>query len=192
MPRLSWAKAWAADAALAPLLTGRNPDGSIFTIPVTNTPAELASIGRGFIVGSGRLTLSVAGNVRAILRNPAASGRNVIVAGLSVFGTGVSWASIYLNPTAGVPATANRVGLNAIAGGGDTRVGELRVDTDTTVALGGGLDTGIVLGSGGGDRTSLELPFPIVIAQGVTLGINVPFAGAADATLSAYLVEVDA
>lgn len=159
------------------------------TVMVTNSVANAAPIGRAFLVGSGRLTLSVSGNVRGIIQNPAGSGVNTVLAGLAIFGTSTSWASLYLNPTAGIPVTANRVGMNAAAGGGHPRQTILRVDTNATTALSGGLDTGIVIGTGAGSRESLDMPFSLILAPGVTLGINVPFAGAADATMTAYLTE---
>lgn len=144
---------------------------------------------RFFLAGSGRLSLSVAGNVRATIANPADSGRNMFLARLVSFGTGTAWATLLVNPTTGLPVTPARPHLNAIAGapGG---VGVLKVDTDAATPLGGGVDTGIVLGSGANTRNPVDLP-PIILAPGVTLGINVPFAGAADIALSLYWLEED-
>lgn len=145
---------------------------------------------RFFLAGSGRLSLSVAGNVRATITNPAGSGRNMMLARLVSFGTGTAWATILINPTTGLPATAARPHLNAIVGAAGG-AGVMKVDTDTTVALGGGTDTGIVLGSGANNRNPVDLP-PIILTPGLTMGINIPFAGAADATLSLYWFEEDA
>lgn len=154
------------------------------------SPATSQKVGQGRfnLAGTGRLTLSVAGNVRATFANPAGSGRNLKVVRISSSGTGTAWASVLINPTTGLPVSAPRPVLNAVAGGGLSAVGELRVDTDATAALGGGTDTGIVIGMPSGQRTHLDLP-PIILTPGVTLGINVPFAGAADSAMAVYWIE---
>lgn len=151
---------------------------------------EIAS-GRFYMVGSGRMSLSVAGNVRALIANPAESGRIIGIAGIVVFGTATSWANIYKNPTAGLPAAAARPVTNALVGPPtEPAVVQVTADTDATVALSGGTDTGVVMGSGGGNRETVTAPFQLWPGQ--SLGFNVPFAGAADATLTAWVAEKDA
>lgn len=180
------------DWDLARLLArARNPDGTVYTLPVTTAPAELAGMGRAFLVGSGRMSLSVAGNVRGLVENPVGAGVTSIVVGISVFGTGVAWSTVFLNPTTGVPTTPNRPHLNGIIGGGYPRQTIMRVDTSATEAL-SGTETGIVIGSGSGNRAEPDLAFPLVMQPGVSLGINVPFAGAADASFNLEIVEVPA
>lgn len=154
--------------------------------PVTSRVAA----GRFYLAGSGKMTLALAGNVRGTITNPAGSGRNVSVVRLVTFGTGTSWAQLFINPTAGLPATAARPVLNALVGGGEAAVGEVKVDTSTDTPLSGGADTGLVMGAGASDRIEATLP-PLVLAPGVSLGVNVPFAGAADATISVYWFEDD-
>lgn len=152
--------------------------------------ADEISSGRFYIVGTGRMTLSVAGNVRATIANPTGSDRTIGLAGIVLFGTGTSWATIYKNPTAGLPATAPRPVTNALIGPATTpAVAEVRADTDTTIALSGGTDIGIVLGSGAGSRETIAAPFQLFPGQ--SIGFNVPYAGAADATLTAWISEKD-
>ena len=158
-------------------------------VRVTNTTAQEIGTGKFNIYGSGKISLAVAGNFRAILRNPSTSGKTIKLHRISAFGTSTGWASILINPTTGLPITAARPSLNAIVGGGVAGIAEVKADADTTTPLGGGTDTGIVLGIAGGQRTELNLP-PLIIAPGVALGFNVPFAGAADVTLAVYTTEV--
>lgn len=166
-------------------------DGELDLLPVADLASYLAGLGRAYIVGSGRMSLAVAGNVRATITNPVNSGRNVLISKIVSFGTARSWADVRLNPTTGLPVSAPRPVVNAIFGqpGG---VAQLRVDTDATTPLGGGTDTGLVIATGPEDRTPVELKPYLLIAPGVVAGINVPFAGAADAVLTAYFAEVDA
>lgn len=166
-----------------PLSAGSNNVG--YVSPATS---QKVAQGKFFLASSGKLVLSLAGNVRALFRNPANSGKMMSIVRMAGFTTGTGYAGILLNPTTGLPTSTPRPALNAVAGGGIPRLGVLTVDTDTTVPLGGGVDTGLVIGMPGGARTSIDLP-PLVLAPGVSMGINIPFAGAADATLSLYWVE---
>ena len=143
---------------------------------------------RFFLAGSGRLTLGVAGNIRCRLANPAGSGRNMVLARLVAMATVVGWAELRLNPTTGLPAGA-RTPFNAILGGAAAS-GTMEADTNTVTALGGGTLLSPVVGVPPNTRISLDLP-PLVLAPGVSLGINVPIAGAGDATVSAYWFEED-
>jgi hypothetical protein len=143
--------------------------------------------GRGYIVGSGRVTLSVAGNVRGVVQNPAGSGRNVTVVGFSAFATAVGYAQLYENPTVGVPATASRTGMG-LRPASDARVSTVRVDTNATTALSGGTDTGIVIGLPAGARTEIAR-IGKILAPGETLGISIPFTGSADLAFALYIAE---
>lgn len=162
--------------------------GVLIPETVAVSPVSLA-LGdqRFFLAGSGRLTLAVAGNVRALIRNPAGSGRTVYIARVVIFGTGTSWSSLYVNPTAGLPTTT-RTRVNAVFGSSVTAVAEVLIDTNTTTALSGGSDTGITVGSPANIRTVVDLP-PFVLSPGVALGINGPFTGAADVAMSIYWWE---
>lgn len=152
--------------------------------------AWTAAVGNGhaYIVGTGRISLSVAGNVRATIANPAGNTRAVTLLAISSFGTGTSWGTIYENPTTGLPATAVRPRwrMNPTAGDGGTA--EVRVDTDATIALSGGTEVGVVLGLPSGARSEIG-PVGKLILPGQVLGVAVPFAGAADVSVNLYLVE---
>ncbi len=145
--------------------------------------------GRFYLAGSGQLSLAVAGNVRAMVANPADSGVVAYLVRMTTFGTGRSWTTLYRNPTIGLPTTAVRPVLNAVMGPPVPAAKlELRVDTNATEALSGGIATGIVLGAGAERRNSVDLP-PFVVYPGEVVGVNVPFAGAADATMNLYWYE---
>lgn len=167
----------------AALATGTNNIGYVGTVP-----GQQVALGRFFLSSTGRVTLTAAGNFRAVIQNPAGSAKNLSIARLSVFATATGYAGILLNPTVGVPVTAARPMSNAVLGGGLAPAAVLRADTDLTVALSGGTDTGLVVGVPGGSRTTIDLP-PLVLSAGQTMGLNVPFAGAADVTMSIYWWE---
>lgn len=145
--------------------------------------------GRFYLAGSGQLTLAAAGNVRALIANPAGSGRNLSIVRVVVFATAVGYATVYINPTTGLPS-GPRAPMNALVGGGEAAVGTVNIDTHLTTSLAGGVETSEVIGIPSNSRISIDLP-PFVLAPGVSLGINVPFAGAADAVMSAYWFEDD-
>lgn len=177
--------------ALATMVSARNPDGTVFTLPVTNLFAELVGLQRFILSGSGRIALSLAGNLRATVANPAGSGRLVYLPAISAFATATGWASIIRNPTTGLPASAARPHLNAfLVPGAPPGVAVLKADTNASTPLGGGTDSGIVLGVPGGVREKIDLP-PFVLYPGEVLGLNIPFAGAADVSLTGYIAEVD-
>lgn len=142
---------------------------------------------RAFMAGSGRLSLAVAGNVRATLRNTS-SDRKLHLFQVTSFGTSAWWASLYINPSLGLPESAGRPHLNFIAGG-PSGLGEIKVDTSATTVLAGGLSTGIVIA--GQSNTREEIKYPMVLMPGVTLGINIPFAGAADTSVTVAWGESD-
>lgn len=140
--------------------------------------------GKQFTSGTGPLALAAAGNIRATIANPTGSGVNVSIFRLVWFANAMGEASLFLNPTAGVPATAIRPRLNAIAGtaGG---LGQVRADTNATTALSGGTDTGVIIGLGANVREVVDLP-PVILTPGMTLGINVPIS----ATTSRSILSV--
>lgn len=159
-------------------------------LPVSAAPVTSRKVGEGkfFLAGSGKRTLSLAGNFRATLENPAGSGKTLYVVRLSAFATATGWARLFVNPTTGLPTAAPRYELNAVLGHPNPAVAVLRADTDTTVALGGGTDTEIDLAVPANERVEVDMP-PLVVAAGNVVGINVPFAGAADSTMNVYWYE---
>lgn len=192
---------------LAPLVTGLNEDGTAYQLPVsvpTDTPLPVSApqaspvwteaisspqralaAGKSGFAGSGRLTLSVAGNIRGTLTNTSGT-EPLYITRLSGLATSTTWATILIGPTAGLPGTAARRANGNVMGTTMTGV-ELKVDTNTTTPLSGGTDSGVVIGvPGGANRFNIDFPLPIILAPGASLGVAIPFAGAADAAFSAY------
>jgi hypothetical protein len=168
----------------------RDIGGGVLVEEVVALPghASRAATGQFYMAGTGKLDLTVAGNVRAVIENPAGSGRTVHVVRMAGLATGVGWADLFVNPTAGVPTTVARPVTNAIVGGGQPSVAVVRADTSAVTALGGGTATGVTLGVPSGARFSLDLP-PLVLAPGAVLGVNDAFAGSASLALSVYWYE---
>ena len=161
--------------------------GEVYTV---NALSAALAQQRFFLAGTGPLVLALAGSVRATIGNPAASGRNVYVARLAIFSNAAGEASLFVNPTAGLPASAARPHLNGIVGAA-AGVAVLKADTSTTTALSGGTDTGLILAFPVSTRVSVDMP-PLVLAPGVTLGINIPIAAASSRTImAAYWFEED-
>lgn len=161
------------------------------SLSVTNRALERLQAQKMFVADTGKVTLSVAGNFRATFTNPSTSGRNLIIAKLVAAdsSSAIAWGEVWKQPTTGLPATAARPNRNLVflaAGGNDVGVGELRADTDATVALGGGDLVGVI-GVPGATRTEIHGPF--VLTPGVVIGLNVPYAGAADVAFSVYYYE---
>ncbi len=164
------------------------------SVLMTTTPGKRVGEKRFFFAGSGKWSLAAAGDLKASIQNPSNSGRNVFIDRIAALATGTAWAGFFINPTAGVPTTTPRRANNAVIGAPNglavIRI-ESRLSTDIgTSPLGGGTDTGLTLGIPANQRVSLELP-PLVLAPGVVLGLNIPFAGAADASMSLYWWEED-
>lgn len=146
-----------------------------------------AGLGRAYITSTGKVALSVAGNLRVLISNPSTD-TVVTLAGLAGLATAAAWATIYRNPTTGLPATAARPSLRVNPMRGQAPITIVRVDTDATVAMSGGENTGELIGLPGGTRYHVPV-LGAVIPPGETLGVNVPFAGAADVSCSLYIVE---
>jgi hypothetical protein len=170
----------------------RDIGGGAIAEEVLALPSHAARVatGRFYLAGTGKLDLTVAGNVRAVIENPVGSGRTVHVVRMAGLATGVGWADLFVNPTAGLPATAPRPVANAIVGGGQPSVAAVRADTSAVTALSGGTATGVTLGVPSGARFALDLP-PLVLAPGTSLGVNDAFAGSASLALSVYWFEDD-
>lgn len=164
-------------------------DGMLARVPVMTLSEYLQSAGRAFVSSTGRLSLSLAGNVRITLENPSAD-RAICVSKISGLSTGTAWATVLRNPTSGLPGTI-RPHLNSIISmpGG---AAVLRCDISAATPLGGGTDTGVVFGIPSNNRFSISLDPGIVVPPGEMVGINVPFTGAADAALTVYWGEPDA
>jgi hypothetical protein len=142
--------------------------------------------GRAYIVSTGRVALSVAGNMRILIENPLAAPLTVL--GMAGMATAAAWATVYRNPTTGLPTSAPRPHLRVNPLAGQAMSALVRVDVDATVALAGGENTGELIGLPGGTRYQIPV-FGVLIPPAQTLGVNVPFAGAADVSSTLYLVE---
>lgn len=159
---------------------------------VVNGATAALARGRMFVAGTGKLTLAAAGNFRATFTNPAASGRTCYIVRLAALSnTGPAWARMYRNPDTNLPSSGAVVNNNVAFGHPTAAVAEVKADTSLSSALGGGVDTGIDLGVPAGERVEITMAAPFVLGEGVSLGINVPFAGAADMSLSVYWFEED-
>lgn len=143
--------------------------------------------GRAYITSTGRVALSIAGNLRVLVSNPSAD-TIVTLAGMAGLATAAAWATIYRNPDTGLPVTAVRPSLRANPLRGQAPITTVRVDTDATVALSGGENTGELIGLPGGTRYHVPV-LGAIIPPGQTIGVNVPFAGAADVSCTLYIVE---
>jgi hypothetical protein len=144
-------------------------------------------LGRAYVTSTGKVALSVAGNLRVLISNPTAD-TLVTLAGLAGLATAAAWATVYRNPTAGLPVTAARPSLRVNPLRGQAPVTTVQVDVDATVAMSGGENTGELIGLPGGTRYQIPV-LGAVIPPGQSLGVNVPFAGAADVSCSLYIVE---
>lgn len=162
-----------------------NPSTALVT-PITGTVETKVAAGDVFLSGTGEMTLSVAGNVRMLLSNPAGATKQLYLYKLDVFASAIGYAELFVNPTV-VPTVARRVN-NVNFGSGVTAFGVIYADTNTTTALSGGIDSGISVGAAPNILTVYNLP-PIVIPPGVSLGLQLPFTGAATATVNAFWWE---
>lgn len=164
-------------------------DGTNAEVTLARPTAEARVLsGQLFLAGTGNLTLSVAGNVRMVLQNPAGSGKSLYIVKLDAFATAVGFAELLVNPTAGVPTAARPVN-NAMFGALTAAVGLLFADTSAATALSGGVDSGVSVGVGNNNLTSYPLP-PLVVPPGVSLGLALPFTGSANATVNLFWYEV--
>jgi hypothetical protein len=140
-----------------------------------------AGMGRAYITSTGKVALSIAGNLRILISNPSAD-TIVTITGLAGLATAVAWATVYRNPTTGLPVTAARPSLRLNPLKGQAPIATVKVDADATVAMSGGENTGELIGLPGGTRYQVPI-LGAVIPPGETL------AGAADVSTSIYLVE---
>jgi hypothetical protein len=60
----------------------------------------------------------------------------------------------------------------------------VNTDTSTLTALGGGSDSGLLVGFAANAREEIDLP-PLVLTPGVTLGVNIPISATSSRTVMA-------
>lgn len=162
-------------------------DGTVAEVVSTAPGPNQAVDGIMFLAGSGDLALAVAGNLSLTLQNPTGSGKSLYVTRLDVFATATGFAELLVNPTAGLPTVQRRVN-NVNFGSSTVSVAVVMADTSTTTAMSGGIDSGVSVGAGVNALATYELP-PMVIPPGVTLGLALPFTGAASASVNLYWYE---
>lgn len=156
-------------------------------------PGVLATLeGEMFFGGTGELTLTVAGNVRVVLSNPATSGLTCYVVRFDALSTAVGFAELLVNPTAGVPTAARPINP-ANLGSGRAAKAQLFSDTNSTTALSGGVDSGVSIGIGSNSLQRYDLmDTPLIVPPGAMLGVALPFSGTATATFNLWWFEAQA
>ncbi len=152
---------------------------------VKRSPELFVATGNMFLTGTGVLTLSAAGNATMLLTNPTGGSKDCRIWRISALASaGPVWGSLFINPTAGLPTTLSTQN-NLLIGSTVTSPVTLASGTSLTTPLSGGTATGIVLGIPNGTHVAYDLP-PLVLPPGYSLGLNVPFTGAASATVNVY------
>lgn len=124
------------------LSTAANPDGTSSLVAQAITPVGAATNAQTvFLAGSGNQALSVAGNFRIAVVNPAGSGKTLHIFKFDSYATASGMGELYVGtPLAaltGVPTAARRIN-NVAFGSGVASVAQVYADTNTTTALGGG------------------------------------------------------
>ena len=131
---------------------------------------------RSYMSGTGVQTAALASNLRAILTNPAGSGKYLYVYGFTAQSTVAATLTLRINPTTGVPTTA-RTPTNKLIGG-PAASATMFADLSTTTPLGGGSLSSSELMLPPNNPRIVELDHPLRIGAGVTLGIAVPLSAA--------------
>lgn len=148
---------------------------------------DLIDAGLFYISGSGQISLTVGSNVRSTVRNPTGSGRLVHIVALETFATATAYGTVYLNPTTNLPdATAERPKLSARPAIAPAPVVQVRANTGA--ALSGGTATGLIVPAAAGPARRIDLP-PITLDPGQSLGVNIPFSGAAETVFTVFVLE---
>lgn len=163
-------------------------------VVTTQSGAERsAQDARQFIVSVPRVTVALLANLRVIFRNPAGSGKDFMVTSLAI-GTSasvLSYASMFINPTTGLPV-ANTPPGNTIPAlctyiGRNAGAAQTIYDTNAT-PLSGGVAVGeIPLMAGSYTRFNEGI---YIIPPGTTMGINVAMAVNVNALIKLFYTEV--
>lgn len=157
------------------------------TVTTRTEMQERQRAGFAFVASSAKITAPPAGHFRVTLHIPSA-GRAIFIDRLVLFlSAGPAYGRLYVNPLVGLPTTDPRPVNNARIGSTTQSPVIMRADVSATEALSGGIDTGIEFGLLAGSNV-IELP-PLSFQPGATVGLNIPFAGAADAVTTAYWYE---
>lgn len=153
---------------------------------VVSTPAAIDALKDGGVRLAGTGQISPGDSLNVLLENPAGSGYNAIVVGLSSFvdASDNTLLTTHLNPTTDLPTTARTtVDANLATGGAD--VVTLYAD-DMTTEMSGGSDS-LTFGVEGGRS---EIPVYAMLGPGDSYGLTNTLGGltSPDVTLSAWVV----
>lgn len=171
-------------------ITNRFPT-SLFGIEARH--GHFARKGQTYMASTGRIELSAAGNLRAMMSNPSSSGRVVhlykIISASSA--AAAAYAGVFYGTTAspltGQPTSAERRAGSMYLGKANSSA-IIKADTDITVQLSGEASDLVLAASPG--RTEIGFA-PIIIEPGRMIGMNVAFAGAATVVLTVSWWEED-
>lgn len=142
--------------------------------------------GNAYFGLSGKLSLALAGNLRATFANPAGSGKRVFVPGIVVTHNALmAWGTLYTNPVTNLPTT-DRAMTNMRLGYNNPPASLFKVDTHLTQALSGGTTIGQV-----GIPTGRNIfeEHILLLEPGMSVGLNCPFLGIFDAEIIVYFWE---
>jgi hypothetical protein len=158
---------------------------------VSETPEYQAVLSSTlFIASSTTTSLALLTSLRALISNPAGSGKIGLIYQLDIFATapGCS-AQLFIDPVSNLPTTV-RPSMNANVDGNNTgSVLVFKADNGSAMAAGTtGTDTKIYIPLGTSFRESIELP-PFIIRPGHALGINIPVLVAASVAVNARWME---
>jgi len=145
--------------------------------------------GRAFRAGSGVSAIGAGNSVMDVtLENPSTTGEIVVVHQLVVATTVTGFGTLlvaapgaeFTNP---VPGAGNLIANARIGGPACKQVMRSRVST-AAGSLGGGVASSMAVGAMAGTRVSFDLPAPIIVPPGVTLGLTFPFVGVGTASMT--------
>lgn len=111
------------------------------SVPVQSTVEQQVRAGTAFVWGPGKLAVGAAANGRILISNPNGSGKSLFIYAhaLSSDTAGLFLATLFRNPTAGLPALGGAgVGIvNQLGGSATASVAEVGADTNATPLSGG-------------------------------------------------------
>lgn len=167
MPRKTFTEAYRGDPDLAPLISGRNPDGSIYTLPVTSAAAELAEAGAVWVASS-RQAPGASAVASFAFDNPAGSEALVLILAVR------AWASTHL-PVRIVRGATSTGGAMSVVNSDFSRT-----DAPGIVPVAGVnvLTGGTIVGQGGVDPGApYERSGPFRLPPGVAMALTITAPG---------------
>lgn len=148
-----------------------------------------ALTGNAFVVGSGQQVLAAAGSVRQTFANTGT--KSCYVSYFNLYSTIAGFATLYVNPTTGLPAptqTANNIQIASPNVPGCV----FKVDTNTSTPLSGGIQSSVAIAVPAAAFTQYgtvaSTPL-FIVPPGVTLGLNFAFSAATTLSANIYWYE---